>query len=328
MDNPTQHSDSDSTQDPELGVAETEPNQSQPDLPDAEETVVIGAGYDLLAEQVKTVEDHDEPDAPTGIDPVIRLIDVDKSFGRLHVLDQLSLAIQPSEVTVIVGPSGVGKSVILKHIAGLLEPDSGQVWFEDQRIDQMNESQLVHYRKKIGYLFQMGALFDSMNVEKNICFPLTEHSQISAAERHHRCHQVLKMVGLPEIARKMPAELSGGQQKRVALARAIVLEPQVVLYDEPTTGLDPIRADLINELIVSLDERLGITSIVVTHDMTSAYRIADRMVMIHNGKIVADGIANDFEQSHEEIVRRFVRGEANQDDLDRIRAGFEPREKK
>jgi phospholipid/cholesterol/gamma-HCH transport system ATP-binding protein len=260
-------------------------------------------------------------DAPK--DSIIKLIDVSKSFGSHHVLNNITLELGRGQVTVIVGPSGVGKSVILKHISGLIKPDAGQVWFEDKRVDQFKESQLVQVRKKIGYLFQMGALFDSMNVAENICFPLVEHAQMSAAERRARCAHVLKMVGLPDIEHKMPAELSGGQQKRVALARAIVLEPEVVLYDEPTTGLDPIRADLINELILSLDQRLGITSVVVTHDMDSAYRIADRMVMIHDGRIVADGNSDDFEQSNEQIVRRFVRGEADQDDLDRIRSGFE-----
>ena len=253
----------------------------------------------------------------------IRLVNVSKSFGSLRVLDDISMDIEPGRSTVIIGPSGVGKSVLLKHIVGLLKPDRGEVWFGDQRVDTLRDSALVEIRKRIGYLFQMGALFDSMNVFENVTFPMVEHTHASPDERRQRCARVLAMVGLSGIERKMPGELSGGQRKRVALARAIVLEPELVLYDEPTTGLDPIRADVINELILNLGRQLGMTSIVVTHDMHSADRIADRMVMLYDGRIVADGEPAAFYKSDADLVQRFVRGQADQEDLDRIREGFE-----
>lgn len=251
--------------------------------------------------------------------PIIRLINVSKSFGPLTVLESLSLDFERGQTTVIIGPSGTGKSVLLKHIVGLLRPDSGQVWFDNQRIDQLSEAALVTVRMQIGLLFQMGALFDSMNVEQNICFPLTEHAQMQPEQRRARSQEVLELVGLSDIEQKMPGELSGGQRKRVALARAIVLEPQVVLYDEPTTGLDPIRADVINELIVTLSKRFGITSVVVTHDMASAEKIADRILMLYDGQIVADDTTQNFLKTDLDLVQRFIKGQAEPAILDRIR---------
>jgi len=259
------------------------------------------------------------PSPPSDGDPIIRLVNVSKSFGSLVVMDRVSLDFQRGQTTVIIGPSGTGKSVLLKHIVGLLRPDSGEVQFDGQRIDHLNEAKLVGVRMKIGLLFQMGALFDSINVEQNICFPLVEHARMSPAKRLDRCHQVLEMVGLSGIGGKMPDELSGGQRKRVALARAIVLEPQVVLYDEPTTGLDPIRADEINELIVALSKRLGITSVVVTHDMASAAKIADRILMLYDGQIVADDVTEKFLKSDQDLVQRFIKGQADPAVIDRIR---------
>lgn len=253
---------------------------------------------------------------------IIRLADVHKSFGPLTVLDGVNLDVEQGKNTVIVGPSGTGKSVLLKHIVGLLSPDRGEVWFRDKRVDTLRETELVDIRMRFGFLFQMGALFDSMTVGQNICFPLTEHTKMPRTEQADRCARVLGMVGLSGIDNKMPAQLSGGQRKRVALARAIVLEPEVVLYDEPTTGLDPIRADVINELIVTLNRELGITSIVVTHDMVSARKIAHRMVMLYDGHIVADGDPDSFCNSDDDLVQRFVRGEADADDLQQIRSGF------
>lgn len=256
-------------------------------------------------------------------EPIIRLVDVCKAFGKLTVLDQVSLDIEHGKTTVILGPSGTGKSVLLKHIVGLLKPDSGEVWFDGQRIDQMDSLQLVEPRHQFGFLFQMGALFDSMNVQDNICFPLVEHTRMPRDEQRNRCSQVLRAVGLEGIEQKMPIDLSGGQKKRVALARAIVLEPKVVLYDEPTTGLDPIRADLINELILSLGKRLGITSIVVTHDMTSAKKIADRMIMLYDGHIIADDTPQRFLDSSDKLVQRFINGQADEEELELIRTGFD-----
>ncbi len=262
--------------------------------------------------------DHVHQPTPSPRDPVIRLENVSKSFGALQVLDGITLEIARGETTVIIGPSGTGKSVLLKHIVGLLTPDRGAVWVESMRVDQLSESQLVDVRMKIGFLFQMGALFDSMTVEQNLCFPLAEHMKMSAAQRVARCQAVLELVGLTGVEQKMPGDLSGGQRKRVALARAIVLEPQIVLYDEPTTGLDPMRAGVINELIISLSKRLGITSIVVTHDMASANKIADRIVMLYDGHIIADATASNFSDTNNDLVQRFIHGRTDDADLDRI----------
>ena len=260
-------------------------------------------------------------EGPAG--PVIRLVDVRKSFGAVKVLDGVNIEFERGKTTAIIGPSGVGKSVVLKHIVGLLKPDAGEIWMEDLRVDHLSEQDLVKMRTKIGFLFQMGALFDSMNVQDNICFPLREHSRLAPNEQLERCEKVLLMVGLAGMGQKMPAELSGGQRKRVALARAIVLEPQVVFYDEPTTGLDPIRADVINELILALQRSLSITSVAVTHDMVSANKIADRMVMLYDGRIVADGDPASFRKADSDLVQRFIRGKASLADLEQIRRGFQ-----
>jgi phospholipid/cholesterol/gamma-HCH transport system ATP-binding protein len=246
---------------------------------------------------------------------IISLRDIFKRFGRLRVLRGVSLDFQRGHTTVVLGPSGCGKSVMLKHIVGLLKPDRGEVWFENRRIDTLPERDLVPVRTKFGFLFQMGALFDSMTVEQNICFPLIEHTHMSRDEQHQRCEEVLKMVGLSETGQKMPAELSGGQRKRIALARAIVLHPDVILYDEPTTGLDPIRSDVINELILKLQKALNVTSIVVTHDMASAFKIADRIVMLYDGRILFDGGAEEIRNSQDPIVRHFVEGRAQPEEL-------------
>lgn len=258
--------------------------------------------------------------APTS--PVVEVRELSKRFGSLVVLDGISLAFDQGQSTVILGPSGTGKSVLLKHIVGLLHPDKGQVYFEGQRVDTLNETQWVKVRTQIGFLFQMGALFDSLNVEENICFPLRQHGNLSRQEERDACCDVLKMVALDGVQLKMPADLSGGQRKRVALARAIVLRPKVVLYDEPTTGLDPITSDVINELIVSLSDRLGITSIVVTHDMASARKIADRMVMLYNGHVLADAPPNEFLESSHPMVQRFIEGRADEMELEAIREGL------
>jgi phospholipid/cholesterol/gamma-HCH transport system ATP-binding protein len=246
---------------------------------------------------------------------LIELQNLHKRFGRLVVLSGVSLSIEAGESIVIIGASGSGKSVLLKHIVGLLRPDSGQVWFDGQRIDVLPERQLMTIRERFGFLFQMGALFDSMTVEENVAFPLVEHTHKPFEEIRQSVLHRLTMVGLPGVGRKMPAELSGGQRKRVALARAIALEPDVVLYDEPTTGLDPIRADVINELILKLKRELNITSVVVTHDMQSAFKVGDRVVMLHEGKIIFDGTPQQVQQSQDVIVRRFVLGEASDEEL-------------
>lgn len=245
----------------------------------------------------------------------IELKNVSKRFGSLVVLHDLSLSIERGKCVVVIGASGTGKSVMLKHIVGLLKPDKGEVWFDGKRIDKLPERQLVPVRTRFGFLFQMGALFDSLTVAENIAFPVIEHTHKPQAEVQRIVAQKLQLVGLPEAGPKMPGELSGGQRKRVALARAIALDPEVILYDEPTTGLDPVRSDVINELILKLQRELKVTSIVVTHDMNSAFKVADRIVMLHEGHIVFDGTPDEIEKSDDPDVKRFVQGEADEREL-------------
>jgi phospholipid/cholesterol/gamma-HCH transport system ATP-binding protein len=254
--------------------------------------------------------------------PLIRLVNVSKSFGPppgMVVFRGLNLTIYERECVVILGPSGTGKSVLLKHIVGLLRPDAGEVYFHDQRIDKLKENGLEAIRRRIGFLFQGGALFDSLSVYENVAFPMREHMRFTEPQVRERVAAKLAMVGLDGAQTKMPAELSGGMRKRVALARAIALDPEVVLYDEPTTGLDPIRADVINELILKLNDELHVTSVVVTHDMASAYKVADRLVMLSGGKVVQEGKADDFRNSRQEEVRRFVQGRASPAELEGLR---------
>jgi phospholipid/cholesterol/gamma-HCH transport system ATP-binding protein len=245
----------------------------------------------------------------------IELRNIYKRFGWLVVLNGVSLKIEKGQSLVIIGASGSGKSVLLKHIVGLLKPDRGEVYFDSQRIDTLRERQLNEVRKHFGFLFQMGALFDSETVATNVAFPVVEHTRKSPEEVATIVKQKLTMVGLPDAGPKMPAELSGGQRKRVALARAIALEPEVILYDEPTTGLDPIRSDVINELIIRLQRQLSVTSIVVTHDMHSAFKVGDRIVMLHEGKLIFDGTPEQMRASENVVVRRFIAGEAGEQEL-------------
>lgn len=246
---------------------------------------------------------------------IIELRNVYKRFGSLHVLRDISLDIEEGVSLVVIGASGTGKSVLLKHIVGLLRPDSGEVIFDGKRIDNLPDRDLSEVRQSFGFLFQQGALFDSMTVSENVGFPLVEHSDCSEEEIARLVKQKLTMVGLPEVGTKMPGELSGGQRKRVALARAIALEPRVILYDEPTTGLDPIRADVINELILKLNRELKVTSVTVTHDMNSVFKIADRVVMINEGQIVFDGTTKQLRATTKPIVANFVLGQASPEDL-------------
>lgn len=261
--------------------------------------------------------------APATCEPMVRLVGIRKAFGSHQVLDGLDLALEPGKCTVILGPSGTGKSVMLKHIVGLIRPDAGEVYFQGQRVDTASERALVRLRTRIGFLFQMGALFDSMTVGQNVAFPLEEHTRQDEPTRRAAVDRVLRMVGLPGVEHKMPADLSGGQRKRVALARAIVLEPELMLYDEPTTGLDPVRSDVINELIITLGRNLGITSVVVTHDMHSANRIADRMVLLQEGRVIADAEPDRFRELSDPRVQRFIHGRADPDDVHMIRQAFE-----
>ena len=250
---------------------------------------------------------------------LIVLKNITKRFGNNVVLDDISLAIEKGRTTVVIGPSGCGKSVLIKHMIVLLRPTSGEVYFKGQRIDELDDRQLNNIRAHFGYLFQGGALFDSLSVAENIMFPVRQHCQItrfSAVEELVR--NKLKMVGLDGLQHFYPANLSGGQRKRVALARAIALDPEVILYDEPTTGLDPIRSDTINELILKLEQELGVTSIAVTHDMNSAYKIANRIVMLHHGKIIADGDADYIRNHTDPIVQQFIKGEISKKELEQL----------
>jgi phospholipid/cholesterol/gamma-HCH transport system ATP-binding protein len=250
---------------------------------------------------------------------LIDLRHVSKAFGRLVVLDDLSLQIEEGKCIVVIGASGTGKSVLLKTIVGLLRPDAGEVWYDGHRIDSISERKLMTVRLQFGFLFQMGALFDSMSTLDNVAFPLVEHTNKKPAEVRELALAKLAMVGLRDAGKKMPGELSGGQRKRVALARAIALDPKVILYDEPTTGLDPIRADVINELIIKLQHELNVTSIVVTHDMASAIKVGDRIVMLRHGKIAFDGTPDEIQKSTDPIVRQFVTGEAGEAELAMLR---------
>lgn len=302
-----------------MAVQHYNPNETPVDV---QKPSHLYAGFDdHTCQQIQMAATNQGPMQDAG--PIVKIKGLNKSFGPKNVLRGVDLEIERGKITVILGPSGTGKSVLLKHIVGLIKPDQGEVYFDQQRVDTLHEADLVDIRKRIGYLFQLGALFDSMSVGENIAFPLTEHTKMDRLHREACVRRVLGLVGLEGYENKNPAELSGGQQRRVALARAIVLEPCMVLYDEPTTGLDPVRADLINELILALTRKMGITSVVVTHDMVSANKIADRMLLVHDGQIICDGSPQQVRETDNAIVQRFIRGEANEQDLAMIRRAFE-----
>lgn len=246
---------------------------------------------------------------------IIELRHVAKRFGALVVLDGIDLTLKRRETTVVIGESGTGKSVLLKHLVALMRPDRGEIYYKGRRIDALPEDRLVDVRKQFGLLFQMGALFDSMTVEENVAFPIVQHRTVDSVQLREIVAQKLRMVGLDGLQQRKPGEISGGQKKRVALARAIALNPEVVLYDEPTTGLDPVRADVINEMILKLKHELHVTGVVVTHDMTSAYKVADRIVMLDRGKIIADASPEWYKTCDDPRVRRFVDGHASAEDL-------------
>lgn len=253
------------------------------------------------------------PDAasPTGglrAGAVVRLENVHKAFGRLVVLAGVDVGFETGHTTVVLGPSGSGKSVLLKHVVGLLKPDRGSVYFENHRVDTLSERDLTPVRKQIGFVFQLSALFDSMTIRENLQFPLIEHTDLPQDELDARAEEALRMVDLEGVGAKRPAELSGGQQRRVAFARAIMLRPRVMLYDEPTTGLDPVRADGICQLIRKLQAELGVTGVCVTHDLASARKIADRVIMLGGGKIIADGAFDAVAASADPHVQNFLEG--------------------
>jgi len=249
-------------------------------------------------------------------DGIIVVRNLTKKFGSNIVLDNVSLAVEKGKTTVVIGPSGCGKTVLIKHFIVLLRPTSGEIHFKGRRIDNLGDRELNRIRTRYGFLFQGGALFDSLTVAENIMFPIRQHFKITNWREVEELVQAkLAMVGLEGYQNYYPANLSGGQRKRVALARAIALNPEVILYDEPTTGLDPIRSDIINELVLKLQRELGETTVVVTHDMTSAYKIADRIIMLHNGRIIADGDADHIRNHPHPTVQQFIHGQVSEDDL-------------
>lgn len=244
---------------------------------------------------------------------IVRLVDVHKRFGELVVLNGVDLELKRGQTTVVIGESGAGKSVLLNHIVSLIKPDQGEVYFHSLRIDNLPERELAAIRPRFGFLFQLSALFDSLTVGENVAFPIEEHTKKPKKEIAAIVKKKLSMVGLDGLQNKYPSQISGGQKKRVALARAIALDPEVVLYDEPTTGLDPPRSDEINELILKLREELGVTGVVVTHDMASARKVADRIVMLYRGDFIFDGTPESIAHSDDARVRGFVEGRCADD---------------
>ncbi len=240
---------------------------------------------------------------------MIRIREVYKSFGKNHVLQGLNLEVKCGETMVVIGGSGTGKSVLIKCVIGLLNHDRGEIYVEDQEVSRLKEKEWNELRKKFGMLFQRDALFDSMTVWENVGFGLRRHTSLPDKEIKVVTIEKLKLVGLENVENLMPAELSGGMRKRVALARAIAMEPAILLYDEPTTGLDPIMANVINDLIVDMREKLEVTSIAITHDMNSAYRIGNRIGMLYKGQIIEVGSPDQIRNSSNPIVQQFIQGE-------------------
>lgn len=241
---------------------------------------------------------------------LIRIEDIHKSFGSKKVLQGVDLEILRGETMVVIGGSGTGKSVLLKHIIGLLHPDAGRVLVDGQAVGDLDEAGLSSMRRRFGMLFQGAALFDSMNVEDNVAFALKRHSGLPPAQIKERVADCLEAVGMPGIEKLKPSELSGGMKKRVGLARAIALQPEIILYDEPTTGLDPIMSDVINNLIIEMKKRLKATSIAITHDMVSAYKISDRIAMLYKGRIVEVGTPDQIRGSSNPVVQQFITGDS------------------
>ncbi|HYE94986.1 MAG TPA: ATP-binding cassette domain-containing protein [Rubricoccaceae bacterium] len=246
---------------------------------------------------------------PPPEDVVVDLRDLTKSFGEKHVLQGVDLALERGTSAVVLGGSGTGKSVLTKHIVRLLRPDKGEVWVMGERMDLLEGDALDRKRLHIGYLFQGGALFDSMTVYQNLQFFLDRHTRLSKGEKNDLIAESLESVNLPGVAQQFPAELSGGQRKRIGLARALVLKPDIILYDEPTTGLDPVSVRVVSELIVKLRDERGISSISITHDLLAARIITDRAHFLFEGKIVAAGTLDELRHSDHPAVQEFFEGE-------------------
>jgi phospholipid/cholesterol/gamma-HCH transport system ATP-binding protein len=239
---------------------------------------------------------------------MIKLVDIHKSFGKQKVLDGLNLDFEDGKTTVIIGRSGGGKSVLLKHIIGLMKPDSGQVLIDDVDMTKLNERDLNEIRKRFGMLFQEAALFDSMTVGENVAFPLREHTKMTEEEMGQIVADRLKSVGLTGVEEKMPSELSGGMKKRVGLARAIAMRPEIVLFDEPTTGLDPVMTEAINQLIMDTQKNFNLTCIVISHDIESIFRVGHRIAMLYEGKIIEYGTPEEIRASTDPVMVQFLSG--------------------
>jgi phospholipid/cholesterol/gamma-HCH transport system ATP-binding protein len=239
---------------------------------------------------------------------MIRLVDVYKAFGEKEILSGFTLDVREGETMVIIGYSGTGKSVAIKHIVGLLEPDAGEVWVDNARVDTLPRQALYQLRSKIGYVFQFAALFDSLNIGDNVAMGLRRTSALSETEIQQRVAEALDLVDLPGVETKFPAELSGGMRKRVGIARAVALRPKYMLYDEPTTGLDPVTTAVIDDLMIRMREKLGVTSIVITHDMKSAYRVGTRIAMLYDGRVQQVGTVDEIKRTTDPIVRQFIEG--------------------
>lgn len=240
---------------------------------------------------------------------VIDIRDVHKKFGQRQILSGTSLEIYKGETMVIMGGSGCGKSTLLRHMIGSIRPDKGSVYVMGRDIANMAEEEMDAVKKKFGMLFQSGALFDSLNVKENVAMPLREHTKLDDNIINIMVKMKLELVGLRGFEDLMPAQLSGGMKKRVGLARAMVMDPEIVFYDEPTTGLDPIMAGVIDKLILDLSKKLSITSVVVTHDMKSVFRIADRIAMLHEGRVVQTGLKEEIRNTSNPIVKQFINGD-------------------
>ncbi len=238
--------------------------------------------------------------------PFISMRGVEKSFGDKRVLRGVDLEVMEGETMVVLGGSGAGKSVLLRHLNGLERPDRGEVWVDSKRLNAMSEDELSPIRREVAMVFQLGALFDSLTVFGNVSYPIREHGEHDEDRIRRRVHEVLEMVELKDAEQLYPAELSGGMKKRVALARALALEPKAVLYDEPTTGLDPIATHTINLMIRSLQTRLGFTSVVVTHDLKSAFKVGDRFALLDQGRIRFSGTADEVRSADDELMKQFV----------------------
>jgi phospholipid/cholesterol/gamma-HCH transport system ATP-binding protein len=238
----------------------------------------------------------------------IEMVNVYKAFGDNEVLKGFTLSIPEGETTTVIGGSGAGKSVMLKHVVGLLRPDSGDVWVDGENVSRLDQESLYRLRRNVGYVFQFAALFDSMTIEENVGLGLQRVHGLSKGQIAERVVECLRLVNLEGYGAKFPAELSGGQKKRVGLARAIATEPKYLLYDEPTTGLDPVTTSVIDELIIRMAEELGVTGVVITHDMPSAYRISDRIAMLYDGKVRFTGTAAEVQAAEDPVVRGFIEG--------------------